>query len=122
MDATGATFNRVGGDYSNTLIQVNSGGELTAAGSTFALNQLVLEDGSLLTSTDLTGDTFNLPVYVPALDIPLLADNLELPGDRDLRRHPHQRAVALPEPDGHGIDGQPGLRLHRRLHGGRGRR
>ena len=50
MEATGATFNRGGNDYSNTLIQVNSGGELTATGSTFALNQLVLEGGSLLTA------------------------------------------------------------------------
>ncbi len=31
MNATGATFNLGGSDYSNTLIQVNSGGELTAS-------------------------------------------------------------------------------------------
>ncbi len=76
MDATGPTFDLGGNDYSNTLIQVNSGGELTAANSTFNLNQLVLENGSIVGPTDLTGDTFNLPVYVPALDIPNLANNL----------------------------------------------
>ena len=63
MEATGATFNRGGDDYSNTLIQVNSGGELTAGGSTFALNQLVLEGGSVLGPTDLNNDTFNTRVY-----------------------------------------------------------
>ncbi len=76
MSATGTTFNLGGNNASLTQIQVNSGGELTATGSTFNLNQLVLESGSILSSTDLTNDTFNLPVYVPALDIPNLANNL----------------------------------------------
>ena len=75
MNATSSVFNLAGNDASNTLIQVNSGGELTATGTTFSLNQLVLENGSILSATDLTNDTFNLPLYVPALDIPLLANN-----------------------------------------------
>ena len=66
MTATGSDLQPGGNDYSNTLIQVNSGGELTAASSTFNLNQLVLENGSIVGTTDLTGDTFNMPVYVPA--------------------------------------------------------
>ena len=75
MNATSSVFNLAGNDASNTLIQVNSGGELSATGTTFSLNQLVLENGSILSATDLTNDTFNLPLYVPALDIPLLANN-----------------------------------------------
>ena len=76
MSATGTTFNLGGNNASLTQIQVNSGGELTATNSTFNLNQLVLESGSILSSTDLTNDTFNLPLYLPALDIPLVANNL----------------------------------------------
>jgi YD repeat-containing protein len=75
MTASGSTFNLGGNNSSTTQIQVNSGGELSATGSTFNLNQLVLESGSILSSTDLTNDTFNLPIYVPAQDIPLLANN-----------------------------------------------
>ena len=41
------TFYISGGNYSSfTLLQVNSGGELTATGSTFSLNQLVVQSGS----------------------------------------------------------------------------
>ena len=63
MSATGSTFNLGGNDYSNTLIQVNSGGELTAAESTFSLNQLVFASGSIVGPTDLTGDTFSTQVF-----------------------------------------------------------
>ena len=63
MNATGTTFNLGGNNSSLTQIQVNSGGELTATGSTLTLNELVLESGSILSSTDLTNDTFNLPLF-----------------------------------------------------------
>ena len=54
---------------------INSGGELIAASSTFGLNQLSLANGSVLNANDLSNDVFNLPIYVPALDVPLLTNN-----------------------------------------------
>ena len=60
----------------NTQIVVNSGGELTASSSTFNVNNLVLENGSVVGPSDFTNDAFNLPVSLPALDIPMLANNL----------------------------------------------
>ena len=67
------TYGSNGGEF--TLLQVDSGGELTAASSTFSLSELNLVTGSLLTSDDLTNDVFNLPIYVPFQDISLLSDN-----------------------------------------------
>ena len=56
-----------------TLLQVNSGGELIANNTSFSLSQLSLANGNAVQQGDLTGDTFNLPIYAPALDVPLLA-------------------------------------------------
>jgi hypothetical protein len=76
MSATGTNFINPGNAYASTnQVVVNSGGELKATGSTFGVNQLTLANGSVLQSTDLANDIFNLPIYVPALDIPLLAAN-----------------------------------------------
>ena len=54
---------------------MGSGGELIATDSTFGLNQLDLTSGSILNPGDLTGNTFNLPLYVAAINVPLLANN-----------------------------------------------
>ncbi len=56
-------------------IYVGTGGELSATNSTFGLNELDLTSGSIVKTSDLTGNTFNLPLYVAAINVPLLANN-----------------------------------------------
>ncbi len=76
VNAASTSFSTPGNaSGSLTQIVVNSGGELIAASSTFGVNQLVLANGSVLNPGDLTNDVFNLPIYVPALDVPLLTNN-----------------------------------------------
>ena len=58
-----------------TLIQVNSGGELKAQNSTFSIDRLTLESGSVLKSGDLSGNTFNQGIEVPIEDVANLAGN-----------------------------------------------
>jgi Bacterial Ig-like domain (group 3) len=60
---------------SSAVVQVNSGGHLTASNSTFAVDQLTLSNGSVLNPGDLTGDGFDLPISVPFSAVPLLANN-----------------------------------------------
>ncbi len=69
---TGATGN---GSYI-TRLQINSGGHLLASGTTFAVDQTILANGVVLNSGDLTGNGFDTTLYVPALDVALLGDNL----------------------------------------------
>jgi hypothetical protein len=57
------------------IIQVNSGGHLTASNSTFGIDQLNLNSGSILTSGDLSGDGFDLPLFVPFYAVPFLTNN-----------------------------------------------
>jgi hypothetical protein len=62
---------------SNTSsIQINAGGHLTSTGSTFAWDYLSLANGSVLASGDITGNGFDTTLYVPAIDVPLLTNNL----------------------------------------------
>ena len=75
MTATGDTFTTLSGGGAS--IQVGSGGHLTAVSSTFNINQLSLNNASVYGSGDLTGDTFNLPVYVPYGDVQYLAGNVK---------------------------------------------
>ncbi len=76
LAATGSSFYTSGGNYASfTLLQVDSGGELTASTTTFSINELSLVSGSILNAGDLTGDTFSLPIYVPFQDVALLANN-----------------------------------------------
>ena len=76
LSASGSSFYTSGGALGSfTLIQVNSGGELTAANTTFSISELSLVSGSIMNSGDLTNDVFNLPIYVPFQDIALLANN-----------------------------------------------
>jgi len=76
MNVTGTAFTRTGTDYGGSFIQVNSNGELIASNSTFAWDQLSLANASILKSTDLSGNIFNLPIFLPATDVPLLSNNL----------------------------------------------
>ena len=76
VNATSTNFSNPGNAYDSLdQIVINSGGELIAASSTFGLNQLSLANGSVLNANDLSNDVFNLPIYVPALDVPLLTNN-----------------------------------------------
>jgi hypothetical protein len=54
---------------------VNGGGHLTASNSTFAssLNQVNLNSGSILNAGDLTGNSFNCPLYLPEADVQYLS-------------------------------------------------
>jgi Bacterial Ig-like domain/Calx-beta domain len=74
MNIAGATFSSSGG-WGSSAIQVNSAGHLTATGSTFAWSRLSLANGSHLNSGDVTGNSFNQTITVPAIDVPLLANN-----------------------------------------------
>ena len=91
LTAAGDTFSVPNGSGGNS-IQVYSGGELTAGTSTFDLNQVSLAQGSVLTSTDLEGDTFNgvlsgqtfsTPLSVPYGDVQYLGSNAAF-GDIDI--------------------------------------
>ena len=76
LSASGATLQTWGGNYGEyTRIEVASGGHLIASNSTFGTNDVLLDSGSVLNSGDLSGNTFNTPLSVPALDIPLLTSN-----------------------------------------------
>ncbi|WP_168218902.1 FG-GAP-like repeat-containing protein [Limnoglobus roseus] len=79
MNVTSAVFTRANGTNNTTnttSIQVNSGGHLTATGSTFGWDVLAWANGSVLNANDVTGNGFDTTVYLPALDVPLLTNNL----------------------------------------------
>jgi len=61
--------------YGSSALQVGAGGHLTASNSTFAWSSMTLANGSILNSGDLTANGFDLPISVPAIDAPLLANN-----------------------------------------------
>ncbi len=73
LSASDTTFNTNG--TGTSIFAISAGGQLLASNSTFNLNQLTFDDSSVLNSGDLTGDTFNLPIYVPYGDVPFLANN-----------------------------------------------
>ena len=77
LQATGTAFNSPGSDgivYTN--ITVNGGGHLQASSSTFAVGDVDLADGVVYNAGDLTGDGFDSPLYIPAIDVQYLANNL----------------------------------------------
>ncbi len=74
MNAAGTTFNN-SGSYNNGTISVNSGGHMLASGSSFNISSISLNNTSILNSGDWTSNTFNLPIFVPYNDVPLLAGN-----------------------------------------------
>jgi adhesin HecA-like repeat protein len=67
LNATGTSFG--GGGISNVI--VNTGGHLTAGNCTFGsgLTEVFLDNGSVLGGTDLTGDTFNCPLWLPESEV-----------------------------------------------------
>ena len=73
LTADSTTF---GGGTSGPSITIASGGHLVATNSTFSLAQLSLDNGSVLNSGDLTGDTFNMPIFVPYGDVQYLGNNV----------------------------------------------
>ena len=73
--ADNTNFNDNNGSGSST-IAMNSGGELKATNSRFNINQLSFSNSSILSGSDLSGDTFNLPINLPYGDIQYLANNV----------------------------------------------
>ncbi len=69
--ASGATFNT--STSSNSQIVVASGGHLQASNSTFNINQVNLNIGAVLNAGDLVGNAFNVPLYIPAIDVHYLS-------------------------------------------------
>ena len=60
-------------NYATSQIVVNSGGHLQASDSTFALGNVTLNTGTVLNAGDLTGDSFDSPLYMPASDVQYLS-------------------------------------------------
>jgi hypothetical protein len=78
LTADGSSFVRsaIGFDnHENARIEVGTGGHLTATGSTFSIDNLYLDGGLVLNQGDLSNNIFNLPLYTPVADIPLLTAN-----------------------------------------------
>src|SRR5262249_59075072 len=75
LSATGTSFTRTGAGVTST-ISVAAGGHLTASNCTFAFSNLSLANGSVLNSGDITGCAFDTTLFVPAIDVPLLTNNL----------------------------------------------
>ena len=75
MAATNTPFTRSGGGVTSFL-SVAASGHLTASACDFAWINLSLNNSSTLNSGDLTGDAFDTTLSVPAIDVPLLTNNL----------------------------------------------
>ena len=73
LTANDTTFNTNSTGTSN--LAVNAGGHLQASNTTFNLTELTLDNSSVLNSGDLTGDAFNMPIYVPYGDVQYLGNN-----------------------------------------------
>ena len=69
--ASGDSFS--GSTNWTTQIVVNSGGHLQASNSTFALNNVTLNTGSILNAGDFTGNSFNSPLFLPESDVQYLS-------------------------------------------------
>ncbi len=75
LNAVGTTF--YADSASNTTqVAVGPNGHLLASGSTFTITQVSLDSGSVLNATDLIGNTFNNPLYLPYRYIQYLANNI----------------------------------------------
>ena len=71
FQANGTTFKGNGTAY--TQIVVQSGGNLQASTSTFAIGQLNFNIGAVVAAGYLSGDAFNLPLVIPAIDVQYLS-------------------------------------------------
>ena len=76
MAVTDSTFSRNGNAVENAEITVAAGGHLTAAGSSFSLDNVSLATGSTLAAGDFTGDIFSTTLTLPVADVPVLTNNL----------------------------------------------
>ncbi|HEY2911148.1 MAG TPA: hypothetical protein VGI99_12935, partial [Gemmataceae bacterium] len=78
MNTTNTTFSRFSGHNGNDVsrILVNSGGHLTATNSVFQWDQVFLANGTIINSGDVAGNGFDTTIFTPAIDIPLLTNNL----------------------------------------------
>ena len=72
LSATGTTF--VNGGNTSQIV-VNSGGRLIASNTTFSIDNLYLDSGSVLESGDLSNNIFATILTAPITDVPLLANN-----------------------------------------------
>ncbi len=72
---TASTTTFTAPDTVDDLVQiyVNSGGHLQANNSTFALSRVYLDNGNILNATDLSGNSFNDPLFLPAADVQYLS-------------------------------------------------
>ena len=80
MTVSDTKFSLASNGNDTTKIEVKSGGHLTTnntAGSStvFGWAEFLLDEGSILSSGDLTGNAFDTTVFTPAVDVPLLTNN-----------------------------------------------
>src|SRR5438874_1798532 len=73
LNASGTAFNSALANAGIAQLIVSSGGHLQAGNSSFALSQLNLNIGAVLNSGDLVGNGFDLPLYIPAIDMQYLS-------------------------------------------------
>ncbi|MFO0805191.1 MAG: CARDB domain-containing protein [Gemmataceae bacterium] len=81
LTANGTTFNASVANGGFTQIVVASGGHLQASGSTFAVGQLNFNVGALVNAGDLSGNAFDSPLYIPAINVQYLSGT----GNNNLR-------------------------------------
>src|SRR5204862_401995 len=69
LSATGTTFNDPPNNGYGQII-VNAGGHLTASNCNFStINEVYLNNGSILNATDLTGNSFGCALYLPQSEV-----------------------------------------------------
>ena len=81
---TGDTVSLALGNGGGNTTEIVVNGSFTATGTTFApsgtdtsnVATILVNNGSIIQSGSLTSNIFNLPISVPAADVPLLASNL----------------------------------------------
>ena len=117
--ASGDSFS--GSTGYSTQIVVNSGGHLQASNSSFALNNVTLNTGSILNAGDFTGNSFNSPLFLPESDVQYLSgtgsNNAQFEDIDILAGSVASGQTLALNAIGTGLDGQPALRLRRQLHG-----
>ena len=73
LTASGTAFNSAVNYGGAAQLLVDSGGHLEASNSSFALSQLNLNNGVIVNAGDFAGNAFNLPLYIPAIDMQYLS-------------------------------------------------
>ena len=80
VNFTNSTIARNNTSNENANITVDSGAHLTASGTTFSIDNVYLNAGSILNTGDLASNIFNTLLWAPIIDVPLLADNQSFSG------------------------------------------